>query len=65
MHRVKASFLPFSKKGDTNEASNYRGVTLINTLSKVYSQLLLIPVGAKSTKRYHKINLDSKRESLL
>ena len=33
---------PIFNKGDTNEASNYRGITLINTLSKVYSQLLLI-----------------------
>ena len=32
---------PIFKKGDVNDASNYRGITLINTLAKVYSQLLL------------------------
>ena len=29
------------KKGDLNDASNYRGITLISVLAKVYSQLLL------------------------
>ena len=29
------------KKGDINDAQNYRGITLINILAKIYSQLLL------------------------
>ena len=29
------------KKGDVNDAQNYRGTTLINILAKIYSQLLL------------------------
>ena len=32
---------PIFKKGDVNDAGNYRGITLINILAKVYSQLLL------------------------
>ena len=32
---------PVFKKGDVNDVSNYRGITLINVLAKVYSQLLL------------------------
>jgi hypothetical protein len=32
---------PIFKKGDINDAKNYRGVTLINILAKIYSQLLL------------------------
>ena len=32
---------PIFKKGDVNDAANYRGITLINVLVKVYSQLLL------------------------
>ena len=32
---------PIFKKGDVNDVSNYRGITLINVLAKVYSQLLL------------------------
>ena len=32
---------PIFKKGDVNDAANYRGITLINVLAKVYSQLLL------------------------
>ena len=46
---------PIFKKGDTNEASNYRGITLINTLSKVYSQLLLNRLTGWSEK-YEKIS---------
>ena len=41
MHGVRASSPPYSKKGDANEAWNYRGITLISILAKVYSQLLL------------------------
>jgi hypothetical protein len=33
--------VPIFKKGDVNDVKNYRGVTLINTLAKVYSQILL------------------------
>ena len=32
---------PIFKKGDVNDAGNYRGITLINVLVKIYSQLLL------------------------
>ena len=32
---------PIFKKGDLNDAGNYRGITLINVLAKIYSQLLL------------------------
>lgn len=32
---------PIFKKGDVNEAQNYRGITLINVIAKIYSQLLL------------------------
>ena len=46
---------PIFKKGDTNEASNYRGITLINTLSKVYSKLLLNRLTGWSEK-YEKIS---------
>ena len=31
----------FKKKGDVNDAGKYRGITLINVLAKIYSQLLL------------------------
>ena len=32
---------PIFKKGDVNEANNYRGITLINIVAKIYSQILL------------------------
>jgi hypothetical protein len=32
---------PVFKKGDENDAKNYRGITLINILAKIYSQVLL------------------------
>ena len=32
---------PIFKKGDVNDAGNYRGITLINILAKIYSQFLL------------------------
>ena len=32
---------PVYKKGDVNDAKNYRGITLINILAKMYSQILL------------------------
>ncbi|XP_060567678.1 uncharacterized protein LOC132726376 [Ruditapes philippinarum] len=32
---------PVFKKGDVNDAKNYRGITLINILAKIYSQILL------------------------
>ena len=41
---------PIFKKGDVNEASNYRGITLISVLAKVYSQLLLNRLTAWSEK---------------
>ena len=37
---------PIFKKGDVNDVSNYRGITLINVLAKVYSQLLLNRVSS-------------------
>ena len=45
---------PIFKKGDVNDASNYRGITLINILAKVYSQLLLNRV-TKWSEVYEKI----------
>ena len=32
---------PIFKKGDVNDTQNYRGITRINVVAKVYSQLLL------------------------
>ena len=32
---------PIFKKDDVNDASSYRGITLINVVAKIYSQLLL------------------------
>lgn len=32
---------PVFKKGDINDAKNYRGITLINIIAKIYSQILL------------------------
>ena len=45
---------PIFKKGDVNEASNYRGITLISVLAKVYSQLLLNRLTSW-TEKYEKI----------
>ena len=42
------------KKGDPNEASNYRGITLIIVLAKIYSQLLLNRLTSW-TENYEKI----------
>ena len=33
--------MPIFKGGDKDDAQNYRGITLINILSKIYSQILL------------------------
>lgn len=33
--------IPIFKGGEVNEAQNYRGITLINILAKIYSQILL------------------------
>ena len=46
---------PIFKKGDVNDAQNYRGVTLINVIAKVYSQLLLNRLTNWS-KKHEKIN---------
>ena len=46
---------PIFKKGDVNEASNYRGITLIRVLAKAYSQLLLNRLTDWSNK-YEKIS---------
>ena len=45
---------PIFKKGDVNDAQNYRGITLINILAKIYSQLLLNRL-TKWTAEYDKI----------
>ena len=55
---------PIFKKCDVNEASNYRGITLMNILAKVYSKLLLTRV-TKWTEIYItiiKISLVSERK---
>ena len=33
--------VPIFKGGDINDAKNYRGITLINSIAKIYSQVLL------------------------
>ena len=45
---------PIFKKGDINDAQNYRGIALINILAKIYSQLLLNRL-TKWTCKYEKI----------
>ena len=50
----KGIITPIFKKGDVNDASNYRGITLMNILAKVYSQLLLNRV-TKWAEIYEKI----------
>ena len=40
-HGEKGSLFLFSKGGDHDNASNYRGITLNNILAKIYSQILL------------------------
>ena len=45
---------PIFKEGDVNEASNYRGITLISVLAKVYSELLLNRLTSW-TEKYEKI----------
>jgi len=41
---------PVFKKGDVNEAKNYRGIILINILAKIYLQILLNRLTAWSDK---------------
>ena len=50
---------PIFKKGDANEACNYRGITLISILAKVYSQLLLnrLTGWSEKCKKYQITNL--------
>ena len=31
---------PFSKKGNTNDGENYRGITLLSTLGKLFSRVI-------------------------
>ena len=52
------------KKGDINDAQNNRGITLINILAKIYSQLLL-NLLTKWTCKYEKntiTNMASERQ---
>eukprot|EP00745_Piridium_sociabile_P032434 TRINITY_DN5471_c0_g1_i2.p1 TRINITY_DN5471_c0_g1~~TRINITY_DN5471_c0_g1_i2.p1 ORF type:complete len:1139 (-),score=92.24 TRINITY_DN5471_c0_g1_i2:303-3719(-) len=37
---AKAIIIPIHKKGDTNQANNYRGVSLLSVISKCYSSIL-------------------------
>ena len=46
---------PIFKKGDVNDAQNYRGITLIDILAKIYSQLLLNRL-TEWTRKYEKIS---------
>jgi hypothetical protein len=46
--------LPIFKGGDINKANNNRGITLINIIAKIYSQVLLNRLTKRSTK-YNKI----------
>jgi hypothetical protein len=45
---------PIFKKGDANDASNYRAINLINIVAKIYSQLLLNRITDWS-KKYDKL----------
>ena len=57
---------PIFKKGDVNNSSNYRGITLINILAKIYSQLLLNRLTNWAEiyeKKYVKTNSDFKKAS--
>lgn len=58
---------PIFKKGDVNDAGNYRGITLRNILAKVYSQLLLnrLTGWVERHETISKISLVSKKESQL
>ena len=57
--------VPIFKNGNTDDAHNYRGITLINILGKIYSQILLNRLSKwssqKSTISCQKISLASKR----
>ena len=41
---------PIFKSGDANQAKNYRGITISNVLSKIYSQILLSRLNKWSEK---------------
>ena len=58
---------PVFKKGDVNEAKNYRGITFVNILVKIYSQILLNRLTAWSAnmKNFLKTSSGFKKESLL
>ena len=36
----KCMIIPLYKKGDTSEVPNYRGISLLNVMSKIFSQIL-------------------------
>ena len=48
---------PIFKKGNVNDAGNYRGITLINILAKIYSQLLLNRL-TQWTEKHEKITIN-------
>ena len=43
--------VPIFKSGNTDDTTNYRGITLINVLGKIYSQVLLTRLSKWSEKR--------------
>ena len=51
----EGAITPIFKKGDTHDANNYRGITLINILSKTYSHILHNRLLAWA-EEYEKIN---------
>ena len=38
----KGTIIPIHKKGDPNNPTNYRGITIVNTVAKIFSLLLRV-----------------------